>query len=182
MLLHIKEATHDPSERPAAHPALGRSPARRCLLLPPDHLADQSARIRKAIPPLIKQELVQEKQTTDQTKVWREEGEDRFALIITDVGREKIGVSLPTEDQPSTESGALATSPAPEPKTSKIAQVLNLLRRETGASLDELVATTGWLPHTTRAALTGLRKKGHAIDRRTVGGVSRYVLVAGAAQ
>jgi len=30
--------------------------------------------------------------------------------IITNVGREKIGVSLPTEDQPSTESGALATS------------------------------------------------------------------------
>lgn len=54
--------------------------------------------------------------------------------------------------------------------------MLSLLRRETGASLDELVAATGWLPHTTRAALTGLRKKGHAIDRQTVEGVSRYLI------
>ena len=27
----------------------------------------------------------------------------------------------------------------------------------------ELVAATGWLPHTTRAALTGLRKRGYAV-------------------
>ena len=28
-----------------------------------------------------------------------------------------------------------------------------------------MVKATGWLPHTTRAALTGLKKKGHAIGR-----------------
>jgi hypothetical protein len=27
------------------------------------------------------------------------------------------------------------------------------------------MAATGWLPHTTRAALTGLRKKGHVIEK-----------------
>jgi hypothetical protein len=32
-----------------------------------------------------------------------------------------------------------------------------------GATLDELVAATNWLPHTTRAALTGLRRRGHEI-------------------
>jgi len=32
-----------------------------------------------------------------------------------------------------------------------------------GATLAELVAATGWLPHTTRAALTGLRKRGYAV-------------------
>jgi hypothetical protein len=31
--------------------------------------------------------------------------------------------------------------------------------------LGELVEATGWLPHTTRAALTGLRKKGLTLDR-----------------
>ena len=38
--------------------------------------------------------------------------------------------------------------------------------------LAELVAATGWLPHTTRAALTGLRKRGYAvgIDRAKVRG------------
>jgi len=44
---------------------------------------------------------------------------------------------------------------------------VELLQRDRGASIDELIALTGWLPHTTRAALTGLRKCGFAtaIDR-----------------
>ena len=49
---------------------------------------------------------------------------------------------------------------------SKQALVLELLQRDSGASLDDLTAATGWLPHTTRAVLTGLRKKGHRIERR----------------
>ena len=43
--------------------------------------------------------------------------------------------------------------------------VLGLLRRPEGATLDDLVTATGWLPHTTRAALTGLRKKGHVVEK-----------------
>jgi hypothetical protein len=35
----------------------------------------------------------------------------------------------------------------------------------TGATLNDMVGATGWLPHTTRAALTGLRHKGYAIAR-----------------
>lgn len=63
---------------------------------------------------------------------------------------------------------------------SKQALVKNLLTRGEGASLDELIAATGWLPHTTRAALTGLRKKGFAIDKTKVDGVTRYRHVASA--
>jgi len=36
---------------------------------------------------------------------------------------------------------------------------------KSGATLDDMVAATGWLPHTTRAALTGLRKKGHELAK-----------------
>ena len=61
---------------------------------------------------------------------------------------------------------------------SKIAQVANLLRRKGGATLAELIAATGWLPHTTRAALTGLRKKGHDIERGTRDGVTTYTIAA----
>ena len=43
--------------------------------------------------------------------------------------------------------------------------MIALLERDTGATLDELIAATGWLPHTTRAALTGLRHKGFALDK-----------------
>ena len=37
----------------------------------------------------------------------------------------------------------------------------SLLSRPQGASIDDLVSATGWLPHTTRAALTRLRKEGY---------------------
>ena len=47
----------------------------------------------------------------------------------------------------------------------KRAHVIALLERDTGATLDELVAATGWLPHTGRAALTGLRHKGFVLDK-----------------
>ena len=50
-------------------------------------------------------------------------------------------------------------------RPTKIDVVLKLLRRPSGATLPEMVDATGWLPHTTRAALTGLRKKGHVIEK-----------------
>jgi len=53
----------------------------------------------------------------------------------------------------------------PDRQPSKRDQVLTLLKRDGGATLDELVGATGWLKHTTRAALTGLRKAGHAIEK-----------------
>jgi Protein of unknown function (DUF3489) len=57
---------------------------------------------------------------------------------------------------------------------SKTAEIIDLLRRDHGATLDELIAATGWLPHTTRAALTGLRKRGYEIGRSRSDGVTRY--------
>ena len=61
---------------------------------------------------------------------------------------------------------------------SKISVVADLLRRDGGATLTDLVAATGWQPHTTRAALTGLRKKGHAIERGTRDGATAYTIAA----
>ena len=58
--------------------------------------------------------------------------------------------------------------------------IIGLLQREEGASLAELVEATGWLPHTTRAALTRLRQSGRALQkdkrntaRRPTGSLSR---------
>ncbi len=59
--------------------------------------------------------------------------------------------------------------------------ILTLLAKPHGASLDEMVAATGWLPHTTRAMLTGLKKKGHILTSDKVDGVRRYRIEAGAA-
>ena len=59
------------------------------------------------------------------------------------------------------------------------AQLLaDLLIRDSGATLDDMIAATGWLPHTNRAALTGLKKKGYALSSDKVDGVRTYRAVA----
>ena len=57
---------------------------------------------------------------------------------------------------------------------SKPQQILDLLNRDCGSTLVELATLANWLPHSTRAYLTGLRKKGHVIDSDKVDGVRRY--------
>lgn len=53
-------------------------------------------------------------------------------------------------------------------------QVIDLLTRDDGASLKELSAVTNWLPHSTRAFLTGLKKKGYTFSSEKAEGVRRY--------
>jgi hypothetical protein len=72
-------------------------------------------------------------------------------------------------------------APVPTKRTSKSDLVLGLLQRPEGATITELVAATGWLPHTTRAALTGLRKKGHAVTSEKVHNLRHYRILNGAA-
>ena len=47
----------------------------------------------------------------------------------------------------------------------KAAMVQKLLARPKGATLAELTDATAWQPHSARAFLTGLRKKGTALVR-----------------
>ena len=79
--------------------------------------------------------------------------------------------------QPGSSASGTNDAPAATKKPNKTETVLSLLACPNGATLDELVAATAWLPHTARAALTGLKKKGHAIERAKVDGVSRYAIV-----
>lgn len=82
-------------------------------------------------------------------------------------------------DQASSDGASSCALPAAAP-ASKIAQVVNMLERPGGALLAELANHTGWLPHTTRAALTGLRKKGHVIVKESREGITVYSIVKGA--
>ena len=50
-----------------------------------------------------------------------------------------------------------------------------LLSREEGVTIDDLMEATGWLPHTTRAALSGLRKSGMAVERSRAAGAESSV-------
>ncbi len=60
-------------------------------------------------------------------------------------------------------------------KTTKTDAVIRLLRRPSGATIAQIQKTTGWQPHSVRAAFTGLRKKGHDVQRdKNAKGVSVY--------
>jgi hypothetical protein len=144
-------------------------------------IADQQDRIAKALPALLKHKLVDEVAGLTTHHVWRTDGAERFALVINDAGRAAIGVG-DTGGETSTPTVELAPPPSNDaPRTgSKSAAVIALLQREQGATLIEMVEATGWLPHTTRAALTGLRKKGHAIAKGKRGDVTCYTIAAGA--
>ncbi|MBG0793189.1 DUF3489 domain-containing protein [Methylocystis sp. H62] len=62
----------------------------------------------------------------------------------------------------------------------KKALLIEQLSGSAGASIDALMGATGWLPHTTRAALSGLRHAGFSIERfRRDDGVSAYRLHGG---
>lgn len=63
---------------------------------------------------------------------------------------------------------------------SKTDTVVAMLSRGKGATLDDMINATGWLPHTTRAALTGLRKKGHDITSEKIDGVRTYRITSAA--
>lgn len=91
--------------------------------------------------------------------------------FINGAGLTAIGIEPDLGAQDVAESG----SGGPHlPRQTKAVLVLALLERPEGAVMAELTEATGWLPHTVRAALTGLRKKGHGIDRTTRYGKTCY--------
>ncbi len=133
---------------------------------------------------LVNRKLLREIRTKPGMPIWREADGKSVSLLITRAGRDAIGVE--DEAPPADHSAPKATRPVavtksqktrdaaqPEPKSSgaaprpgsKQALVVEMLGREDGASLDALIEATGWLPHTTRAALTGLRKRGYSVER-----------------
>ena len=71
-----------------------------------------------------------------------------------------------------------AQTAVPARPVTKRDQLAAMLARDEGATLEQMIAATGWLPHTTRAALTGLRKAGYAIDSDKIDGVRTYRAVA----
>jgi hypothetical protein len=110
-----------------------------------------------------------------------------IGLKITKAGLTAIAVepdatnAEPTQDTTAVSTGSAKRKPSteagePRPGT-KQALVISMLEREQGATLSDLVKATSWLPHTTRAALTGLRKKGFNVGKtRSEDGTTVYRL------
>ena len=62
-------------------------------------------------------------------------------------------------------------------KSSRPAQLRKLLTRKSGATIGQMQLAFGWQPHTARAAISGLRKRGEIIERREASKGSVYRIV-----
>lgn len=137
---------------------------------------------------LVARKLMREVKAKPGMPVWRHDEDGRpISLMITKAGQKAIGVvdAAPAataragkkpngakplaKHAPKERAGRVGVQPAPTAPTlragSKQALVISMLSGKSGATLDDLIEATGWLPHTTRAALTGLRQKGFSIER-----------------
>jgi Protein of unknown function (DUF3489) len=122
---------------------------------------------------LVDRKLMREIRTKPGMPVWRADEDGRsMSLVITRAGRDAIGIDKAVETDRSVSSKSIdpkhtdryLAGAAPRPG-SKQALVVELLSKQQGATLEALIEATGWLPHTTRAALTGLCKRGFAVER-----------------
>jgi hypothetical protein len=156
----------------------------RCLIAP-STLKGGAA--QKVAAKLLTAGLVREIKAKAGMEAWRRDDEtgQAYSLKLTDAGLQAIagnecsaqsmlsaGVRNTNDGASEAKTGANVTAAqsattaragtAPRRGT-KIARVVELLQRDQGAKLDELIAATGWLPHTARAALTGLRHRGYDV-------------------
>jgi hypothetical protein len=140
---------------------------------------------------LISTGFVSEIEAKVRAPIWRRDNEmgKAYTLKLTAEGAKAIGLDEDVEapdshgessalenHDPADISSEIEATAALEPRApaaggpsaprsgSKLAQVIDLLRQDGGATVDELIGATGWLAHTTRAALTGLRKRGYAVE------------------
>ena len=169
------------------------------VLPPPKRLKVKDGALTNVLKGLLRKGLINEQPAPPDAPAWRESGDgQRFMLTVTQAGLEAIGI------EPEFEIAVSTDTPEPNPKrrrnptsrkpgnrkkpakpstkrrSSKQETIIGLLQKDKGATIADLQAATGWQPHSVRAALTGLRKKGHDILReKKDGAVTGYRIAAG---
>jgi len=146
----------------------------------PDSLGQRDDRIQAILDDLVRHKLATEQVGVPLDQTWRTIDDQRVGLVITPAGLKAIGVEtdgvsdapevkveLEPDDQPPIK---------PTRASSKQQRVIDMLSRDDGATLAEIVEATGWLKHSASAVLTGLRKKGHAITRDKRGDETCYFI------
>jgi hypothetical protein len=138
----------------------------------PETIRVSEAMVDKMVGELLSAGLVAETAALDHDVVWRDGDAGKFTLVITDAGLAAIGI------EPGT---APVELPAAMPKTSKQDSIVALLRRRQGASIDEMTAATGWLPHSVRGWMSGAAKKRlglELVSEKDGAGTRRYHVAA----
>lgn len=146
----------------------------------PKCLGPRDDRIEAILTDLVRQKLAAEQTGVPFDQTWLTVDDQRVGLVITPAGLTAIGVE--TDGEVDTTDFAFELEPDDQPPikptrtSSKQQRVIDMLSRDGGATLAEIVEATGWLKHSASAVLTGLRKKGHAITRAKRGEETCYYI------
>ena len=151
-------------------------------LLPfPESLTVKGAALDKVVETLCKRKLVEERRTINGAPEWRRDEDDRpLGLFITTNGLLALGVDETEKTTPSQPTANMTrprktgaakphrktskASPASSkrraaPSQSKQDLVIQMLRRQSGVTIEDIIAKTGWQPHSVRGFFSGLVKK-----------------------
>lgn len=106
---------------------------------------------------LLKQGLIKEVAATDLDTVWRHDDErGPITLQVTPLAYITLGIADGQADTVPTEA---PVSPSQRRKGTKQETLIEMLQAEGGATIEEIVAATGWQPHSARGAISGVLKK-----------------------
>jgi hypothetical protein len=135
-----------------------------------------AAKTKRILGRLLAANLIEERSTPSTASAWRtDDAGHHFTLRITALGRTALS-KPPSDSQPVSapqEQPIVAATRVAEPR-GKLGAILSAVRHADGAALGELVALTGWQPHTVRASLTRLRQSGFSIQMTTTDNGRRY--------
>lgn len=91
--------------------------------------------------------------------------EKDVAATITDKPTEGADALPPPQSGPADAVMSTTSGAERPPASTKRAKLIGMLERTEGASVTEIGQRLGWLPHTVRAAITGLRHAGREVTR-----------------
>ncbi len=151
-------------------------------LLPfPEGLMAKGAALDKVVESLRKRNLVEGREVINGAPEWRREDEDRpLGLFITNAGLLELGIESAEKPKPALAAASVARkrktdASSPRRKTPKARSagrgrqaaasqskqdiVIAMLRRRSGVTIEEIIAETGWQPHSVRGFFSGLVKK-----------------------
>ncbi len=122
---------------------------------------------------LLKHGMIEEIEATDLNTVWRHDEErGPITLRATPMAYDVLGI---TDGPINAVPAETSMAPTQRRKGTKQAMLIEMLRAEGGATIDEIGAATGWQPHTVRGAMSGALKKklGLAVKSEKVEGRGR---------
>ena len=106
---------------------------------------------------LLKRRLIEEIKASNLNTVWRHDEAGSLTLRTTPLAYSALGIGDAEGAAPAVQPDL---TPATRRKGTKQTQLIAMLTAADGASINEIIAVTGWRAHTARGVISGvLRKK-----------------------